>query len=554
AAMGVAATAVVAILSDALEEVLSDYAEFKRAAAVLDFDDLLIRAARMLRAHEDVRRALGERYLHILVDEFQDTDPLQAEIIFRIASEAGAANWQDAPTRPGALFLVGDPKQAIYQFRGANAGSYGQARAMIARQWPANIIQITANFRSRPLILTHVNRCFDGSLNATGQPGYVPLTPAIDENGDGPPAVVRLKLDLAHDPGADEIREAEAAAVANACALLVGNLKVRDEDNRFVALAPGGIALLAPTGTDLGYYERALEERGLPVASQAGKGFFHRQEVQDLVALTRVLADASDTLAFGALMRGPLVGLSEEELLDITHALPEGDSGKPAFFTVRTALDAVAHPVARHVLAILRELRAKASTTAPALLLAEAAERLLVRPILAARERDRSARSAANVDVFIERARAYGVRGLRRFARDVTRDWKDGAPAKEGRIDADGDAVEIVTIHSAKGLEWPVVMPVNTATRFRKRDPFVHRPADDTVHWVVRDVVPVVDVHAAVARDTAVHDERPVPVTEERDPERVVVGPPSDDRHSLDRAVAEASVERLDVAHRDHEW
>jgi CRISPR-associated exonuclease Cas4 len=490
AAMGAAATAVVAILSEALDEVLTDYAGFKRAAAVLDFDDLLIRAARMLRVHEDVRRALGERYRHILVDEFQDTDPLQAEIIFRIASEEKGQAWQYAPTRPGALFLVGDPKQAIYQFRGANAGSYGQARAVIARQWPENIIQITANFRSRTPILTHINHCFDGPLSAPGQPGYVPLAPTIAQKPDEPPAVARLTLELTHNPGADEIREAEAGAVAVACARLIGNLKVRDEDNRLVSLTPGGIALLAPTGTDLWYYERALEERGLPVAPQAGKGLFHRQEVQDLVALTRVLADAADTLAFGALMRGPLVGLTEEELLDVTHALPKGDTGESSFFTVRTAPESVAHPVARHVLSILRALRAKASTTTPALLLAEAAELLSVRPILAAREHDRGARCAANVDVFIERARAYGVRGLRQLARDVTRDWKEGTPVKEGRVDADGDAVEIVTIHSAKGLEWPVVIPVNTATRFRKRDPFVHRPADDTVHWVVGDVVP----------------------------------------------------------------
>ena len=96
---------------------------------------------------------------------------------------------------------------------------------------------------------------------------------------------------------------------------------VRDDDGERVPLTPGGIALLAPTGAELWRYERALEARGLPIASQAGKGLFRRQEVQDFVALARVLADAGDTSAFGALMRGPLVGLTEEELLDITAAL-----------------------------------------------------------------------------------------------------------------------------------------------------------------------------------------------------------------------------------------
>jgi CRISPR-associated exonuclease Cas4 len=119
-----------------------------------------------------------------------------------------------------------------------------------------------------------------------------------------------------------------------------------------IPLAAANIALLAPTGTDLWRYERALEEQGLPIATQAGKGFFRRQETQDLLALTRTLADAGDTLAFGALMRGPLVGLTEEELLDITAALPPrpDESGTLGRFSLLTNPALVAHPVARDTL------------------------------------------------------------------------------------------------------------------------------------------------------------------------------------------------------------
>ncbi|TIQ76825.1 MAG: DNA helicase UvrD, partial [Mesorhizobium sp.] len=171
--LGRIATALVAGLSDELDEVLDDYAAFKRAAAVLDFDDLLERARALVRDHDAVRRALGTRYRHIFVDEFQDTDPIQSEILFLIAAEDRATRWQDSVLRPGALFMVGDPKQAIYRFRGADVGSYAQARTAIERRWPDNIIQITANFRSRPDILTHVNRCFEMPLSGVGQPGYV---------------------------------------------------------------------------------------------------------------------------------------------------------------------------------------------------------------------------------------------------------------------------------------------------------------------------------------------------------------------------------------------
>ena len=151
-----------------------------------------------------------------------------------------------------------------------------------------------------------------------------------------------------------------------------------------------------------------------------------------------MLADGADTLAFGALMRGPIVGLSEEELLDITGGLAPREDRPDAIpqFSLATVPDHVAHPVARRVLTILQDLRRRVRSTTPALLLVEAVERLAVRPILSAREGDRSARAAANVEAFLERARPYGVKGMKHFARDVNRDWRDGAAYNEGRVDA----------------------------------------------------------------------------------------------------------------------
>jgi CRISPR-associated exonuclease Cas4 len=130
---GCIATRLCEVLSREISEVLDEYSTFKRAAAVLDFDDLLQYAGALVRDHENVRRALGERYRQILVDEFQDTDPLQAEILFRIASTEATSEWEQCLLRPGSLFMVGDPKQAIYRFRGADIDSYTRARNAIAR-------------------------------------------------------------------------------------------------------------------------------------------------------------------------------------------------------------------------------------------------------------------------------------------------------------------------------------------------------------------------------------------------------------------------------------
>jgi ATP-dependent exoDNAse (exonuclease V) beta subunit len=309
---------------------------------------------------------------------------------------------------------------------------------------------------------------------------------------------------------AAEIRDAEAEAVADLCARLIGNLNIRDENGKAAPLTPGGIALLTPTSAEVWRYERALEAHGLPIASQAGKGLFRRQEVQDFVALARVLSDAGDTLAFGALMRGPLVGLTEEELLDITAALPP-QADRPdgiSRFSLTTKADDVAHPTARQILLILQDLRRRARATTPALLLAEAAERLAIWPILSVREGLQSARAAANIEAVLERARSYGVKGLKRFVRDLSRDWRCGRPCEEGRGDAGGDAIELITIHSAKGLEWPVVIPINTATLLRSREQFVHRPDDDTLHWVIGDVVPPELLAALETEDESLMRER----------------------------------------------
>ena len=189
-------------------------------------------------------------------------------------------------------------------------------------------------------------------------------------------------------------------------------------------------------------------------------------------------------------MRGPLIGLSEQELLDITANLPAADAGHPTFFTVRTEPELVQHPLARAVLEDLQRLRRRASISTPSLILADAIERLNARVVMAARHRNRNARALANLDALIERARSYGVAGLRAFVRDLQADWVHKVRAPEGRIDATEHAVEIVTIHSAKGLEWPVVIPINSTTELYRPDQFVHRQSDNSLHWMLGGVAP----------------------------------------------------------------
>lgn len=496
--MGSIAQSLMHTIAGALDGILDDYDQRKRQAAALDFDDLILKARALVADHAAVREAVGARFRSILVDEFQDTDPVQSEILFRIAGISAAENWTDTVLRPGALFMVGDPKQAIYRFRGADIEVYHLARRNIETLSNGAVITIAANFRSQQPIIDHVNTCFAPILNATGQPGYVALEATMEEDTFALPRVVKTTIEVPDQARSDEVRETEAAMVAEICERLIGSLAIRRSDGRKTLLRPGDIALLAPARTDLWRYERALEARRLTVASQAGKALMRRQETLDMLALMRTLANSRDMLAFGAFMRGPLVGLTDNELLDIA-AVVDPDQQR---FSILTSPDTVPHPLARDVLSILQAVRRRAHTTTPMMLLSEAIERLRVRVMLAARHRSKAARALSNIDALIERARGYGVRGLHAFVEELQRDWEASTPALEGRSDISQDAIELLTMHSAKGLEWPVVIPINTASEFRSPDQFVHRRADDTLHWVVGGVEPP-DLAAARAEEAA---------------------------------------------------
>lgn len=457
-----------------LRPLMADYQRYKRAAALLDFDDLIHAARALLRDHDVVRAALARRYVHVMVDEFQDTDPLQSEILWRLCGDAGAgvaaADWRNFTIRPGALFLVGDPKQAIYRFRGADIAAFNAARSAFAAR--GEVLSIATNFRSSAPILDFVNERFSARLSQEGQPGYTPLDAFHAADGD---AVCVAALDvMATDAdgksSSAQQRDAEADAVAALCASLIGSRMLPGRHG--AAARPcraGDIALLAPTGSELWRYEEALERSGIAVATQAGKGFYRRQEVQDLIAICRVLADSRDTIALGALLRGPLVGLTEEELLDIAVQLPPR-TDRPELVSrlnIRTDLDHIATGHAHDVLAALQALRRRASSTTPHLLLAQAVDALRVRPILLQRHHGRAERALANVDKFLAISQDYAVQGLAAFAAAMTLAWTDEARAPEGQPDAQEDAVTLYTMHAAKGLEWPVVVPINTMTRTR---------------------------------------------------------------------------------------
>ncbi|GEC15447.1 UvrD-helicase domain-containing protein [Nitrobacter winogradskyi] len=461
-------------LCNEMARLREDWRGYKRAAALLDFEDLLYKARDLLAKNAEVREALSKRFRHVLVDEFQDTDPLQTEILWLLCGDDGAGEPLSRSLRPGALFLVGDPKQAIYRFRGADVNAYIAARAAIA---PDSLLKITANFRSVEPILKFVNKQFEQPLSeSAGQPGFSELSPVHPAGAD--PGVVALDVMVDDEkPSAGTIRDAEAVAVADLCGRLAGNLMVRDrQTNELRKCRFGDIALLAPASTELWRFEEALEDLGIPVSTQAGKGFFRRQEIQDLVALTCALADPRDSLALGAFLRGPIVGMTESELLDIVEQLPI-DPDQPdrlPMLSLRTEPDQIGNATASNTIRILAFLRRQGRKTTPYSLLSDAVAALHVRTQLRQRFQEGTERAVANVDLFLESARAYDIRGLRAFAKDMRANWEDSVRQVEGRPDAEEQSVSLITVHSAKGLEWSVVIPLNMTGRPQAESGLAH--------------------------------------------------------------------------------
>ncbi|MEQ9152775.1 MAG: 3'-5' exonuclease, partial [Parvibaculum sp.] len=218
----------------------------------------------------------------------------------------------------------------------------------------------------------------------------------------------------------------------------------------------------------------------------------------------RVLADARDTLALGALLRGPLVGMTEERLLDVVQALPrpEGAEDRIPRLTLWTPADHIIDPICHHVIETLQGLARRARRTTPYALLADAVAALHVRPLLEQRHRGEAERALANVDLYLEQTHPYSVRGLRAFARHMRRMWEDDERQAEGRPDAEAEAVQVITMHSAKGLEWPVVIPINTMTAFVKRRGPLIRRNDDTLHMRLGGILPTAYTEVEAFEDT----------------------------------------------------
>ena len=453
----------------------------KGNGSTLDMDDLLEKSHQLIAADADIRHRLAQHYRFALIDEFQDTDPLQWEIIRSLASPDGQMSGDK-------LFIVGDPKQSIYSFRAADVTVFARVRDAIAEANAAHeresrpfcddgevldasptqrlgTLVMGENFRTLAQPVAFVNALFPKFMQAVPdesfQVGYDPLVGCRPTSeSEGSVELLLLPPDDSRDSTEAALREAELVARRLSHLLAGSDLQVADQDGLRPPV-PGDIALLLRRRRNLFAYEDALRACGIPFQVAGGRGFYQRQEIYDLANILRVLCNPGDGIALMGALRSPYFGLSDNALYALTApqggrlAKNLGDADQRQRLAPADQ-EAAADAVAR--LQRWEELRDRAPLVE---LLHTIFEDTGAWGFLCYGERGEQA--VANVHKLLDLAREF--RGpLADFV--VRLDLLTTEEEQEGEAVLDADALHILTVHAAKGLEFPIVVVPDLAARF----------------------------------------------------------------------------------------
>jgi ATP-dependent helicase/nuclease subunit A len=470
-----------------LDGYAAEYAALKRERGLVDFRDLALAVRDLLRSDADARRRIASRWDAILIDEAQDTDPLQMEIAILLAArEPVPPDPFEAALEPGRLFLVGDPKQSIYRFRRADLSLYARTRAVVeaGEAGPA----IRANFRSHPSLIDFVNRLFTGwmepSPGETYQASYVELLAGREApGGPGGPRVelvlpdpalraAQLRRSGATRPSAEDRAELERDAVVRAILRGLGRdgappawRVVDPATGKERAARPGDVAVLVRRMTGGERLLDALRRAGIAATSFGGRGFHAREEIQTLLALLEAVVRPDDPRALFAALRSPALAVSDDDLV--------------LRFTEEDGARAGVSPGAREAEARLRALGEEARGLSAADFLERLVEEVALLPAFGFRPDGRS--RIESLRLLVEAAAPLadaGFDSLPELVRWLARRSAD-EPLALGEIEPSGeDAVSLLTIHKAKGLEFPIVVLADLGGKGASPSPVVpDRPA-----------------------------------------------------------------------------
>jgi ATP-dependent exoDNAse (exonuclease V) beta subunit len=420
-----------ALLQDLLTLFAARYAEAKARESALDFEDLQLEARDLLRSQPDLREREQARFRSILVDEFQDTNRLQTEIIDLLR------------TPVTELFFVGDEFQSIYGFRHADVQVFRERRDAVEQP-----LSLTLNYRSRPEVLAAVNELFGSDFGSEFQ--ELAAAAEFPDPVFGHPVELLVTDKESYKDSGVHWRRGEARAVAR---------RVRELVDAGAA-TPGEIVLLFAAGTDAEWYEDELRRAGLPTYRATGKGYFGQQQVVDLLAYLRLLQNRYDDVALLSVLASPFVGVSNDALALIRRVA----SRRPLFTGIEHSMAPGLAERDERLLRAFRQRYDRLVETMPRLSLERLCEQIVsehdydlaVLALWDGRRRYANMRKLARLARSYEELRGPDVEGFVRF---VAEQEAVGARELEAVAEEEGaDAVRLLTIHAAKGLEFKVVI------------------------------------------------------------------------------------------------
>ena len=461
-----------------LQPLTQAYQTDKGRAGRLDFRDLLAKTRDLVRDHDDVRNELQARLSHLLVDEFQDTDPVQAEILLLLASNDGRErDASKVEVTPGKLFVVGDPKQSIYRFRRADVALYEAVKQRLVANG-AKLVHLTTSFRGAPSIQRAIDAAFEPLMTGEGgQARYVGLSPFQPEPPDHP-TLIALP---APRPYSEKTGKLSGYYASDSLADAVGawiDWVVRKsgwtvaEAGERVPIATRHVCLLFKrlvSGSDdlTRPYVRAMEQRRLPHVLVGGKSFHEREEVIALRCALQAIEWPDDEHSVYATLRGPFLALGDDQLL----AFRAGRALNPLSPPDPGALSELLRPVAG-ALELLRELHKRrnrrpiADTIRLFLDATRAHAGVAIWPA-----GEQALVNVVRVMDLARRFEASRATSFRAFVRKLEEDAERGGAGEAPAVEEGTEGVRIMTVHKAKGLEFPVVVLADLAAPASPREP-----------------------------------------------------------------------------------
>lgn len=445
----------------------------KRNRGCLDFEDLLICTRDMLKDNMEARKYFQNKFKYIFVDEFQDTDPLQTEIIFFLSEESPEANhWDQVKVKEGKLFIVGDPKQSIYRFRRADIEIYNQAKKLLLERGKRS--DIVVNFRAVPSIIRWVNLVFADLIKREKeydfQPGYIPIE-AKREEIQKPGSVIMLAPPpeaLAGQNSISEMRELESQYIASFIRHIVDHRKWKVQDKRNDELREArfsDFAILLRKTTGIEHYEESFRDFDIPYRIVGSKYFYKRQEVVSLLSVLRAIDNPSDELSIVAALRSEFFGHSDEEIFLFKeaggrfHYLKNEQSDE----NINLSLD------------LLRRLHSERNEKSIPLLLMDLFQHTKVMELCYLKPLGEQ--RVANLLKITDMARMHEKTEISNFKKFTK--WLDDMQMQEREaeespiLEEDDNAVRMMTIHKAKGLEFPFVILAMLESGSRKKNRFI---------------------------------------------------------------------------------